>query len=136
PSRELAEQTLSQIQKFKKYLDSPKIRELLVIGGVSVKDQIATLNSGVDIIVGTPGRMDDLISNGNISLKQCRFFVLDEADGLLKAGYTNLINQVHQQIPKVMPDGKRLQMIVCSATLHDFDVKKLAERLMYFPTWV
>lgn len=43
---------------------------------------------------------------------------------------------MHKQIPKITSDGKRLQMIVCSATLHDFDVKKMAERLMYFPTWV
>lgn len=69
-------------------------------------------------------------------LNQCRFFVLDEADGLLKAGYGQLINRMHSQIPKFTPDGKRLQMVVCSATLHDFEVKKLAEKLMHFPTWV
>lgn len=39
-------------------------------------------------------------------------------------------------IPRMFDDGSRLQMIVCSATLHNFDVKKLAERLMYFPSWV
>lgn len=39
-------------------------------------------------------------------------------------------------IPRMFDDGARLQMIVCSATLHNFDVKKLAERLMYFPSWV
>lgn len=62
--------------------------------------------------------------------------MLDEADGLLKANYTELINRIHRQIPKISSDGHRLQMIVCSATLHDFEVKKLAERLMHFPTWV
>uniref|UniRef100_A0A646QIB3 ATP-dependent RNA helicase n=1 Tax=Hemiscolopendra marginata TaxID=943146 RepID=A0A646QIB3_9MYRI len=136
PSRELAEQTLKQIQMFKKYIENPKIRELLVIGGVAAKDQIAALQSGVDIVVGTPGRLEDLISTGQLSLTQVRFFVLDEADGLLQQGYGELINRVHGQIPKVTSDGKRLQMVVCSATLHSFDVKKLAERLMHFPTWV
>ncbi|CAL8141912.1 unnamed protein product [Orchesella dallaii] len=136
PSRELAEQTLTQIQKFKKFLDSPTVKELLVIGGVPAKDQVAALNQGVDIVVGTPGRMEEFIQTGQLSLAQCRFFVLDEADGLLKAGYGPLINRMHQQIPKVTSDGKRLQMIVCSATLHDFEVKKLAEKLMHFPTWV
>ena len=71
-----------------------------------------------------------------MSLTQCRFFILDEADGLLKAGYEQLITRLHGQIPKMTSDGTRLQMIVCSATLHDFDVKRLAEKLMHFPTWV
>ncbi|XP_035714704.1 ATP-dependent RNA helicase Ddx1 isoform X2 [Folsomia candida] len=136
PSRELAEQTFTQIQKFKKYLDAPPIRELLVIGGVAVRDQIEALSRGVDIVVGTPGRLEELIGSGHISLAHTRFFILDEADGLLKAGYTQLIHKMHGQIPKVTADMKRLQMIVCSATLHDFEVKKLAEKLMYFPTWV
>ncbi|XP_017877954.1 ATP-dependent RNA helicase Ddx1 [Ceratina calcarata] len=136
PSRELAEQTYSQIQKFKKHLKDPTIKDLLVIGGVSVKDQIAALNSGVDIVVGTPGRLEDLIQGGYLALTHCRFFILDEADGLLKQGYTQLIERLHQQIPKITSDGKRLQMIVCSATLHAFEVKKMAERLMHFPTWV
>lgn len=136
PSRELAEQTYNQIQKFKTHLKDPTIRELLVIGGVNVKEQIAVLNSGVDIVVATPGRLEDLIQGGYLLLTHCRFFVLDEADGLLKQGYTELIDRLHRQIPKITSDGKRLQMIVCSATLHAFEVKKMAERLMHFPTWV
>ncbi|RZF40737.1 hypothetical protein LSTR_LSTR014356 [Laodelphax striatellus] len=136
PSRELAEQTYNQIVKFKKFIEQPSIKDLLVIGGVNIKDQISVLNSGVDIVVGTPGRLEDLISGGQLALTHCRFFVLDEADGLLKQGYTEMINRLHRQIPKITSDGKRLQMIVCSATLHDFEVKKLANTLMHFPTWV
>ncbi|XP_075234522.1 ATP-dependent RNA helicase Ddx1 [Lycorma delicatula] len=136
PSRELAEQTFNQIVKFKKFLDQPNVRELLVIGGVNVKEQISALSAGIDIVVGTPGRLEDLISGGHLALTHCRFFVLDEADGLLKQGYTELIDRLHRQIPKITSDGKRLQMIVCSATLHAFEVKKMAERLMHFPTWV
>ncbi|KAJ8870560.1 hypothetical protein PR048_029583 [Dryococelus australis] len=136
PSRELAEQTYNQIIKFKKHIENPKVKDLLVIGGINIKDQISALNSGVDVVVGTPGRMEDLMSTGHLSLTQCRFFVLDEADGLLKQGYTELIDRMHRQIPKITCDGCRLQMIVCSATLHAFEVKKMAERLMHFPTWV
>lgn len=136
PSRELAEQTLNQIRKFKKYMNEPEIRELLLIGGVNVREQLAVLQSGVDIIVATPGRLEDLINGGQVSLTHCRFFVLDEADGLLKANYGKLIESMHSQIPKVTSDGRRLQMIVCSATLHDFEVKKMAEKLMHFPTWI
>lgn len=136
PSRELAEQTLQQIVKFKKFLKDPVIKELLLIGGVNVRDQLAALQKGVDIIVATPGRLEDMIGGGQVSLTHCRFFVLDEADGLLSSGYGELINNLHRQIPKITSDGRRLQMIVCSATLHSFDVKRLAERLMHFPTWV
>ncbi|XP_034949654.1 ATP-dependent RNA helicase Ddx1 [Chelonus insularis] len=136
PSRELAEQTYNQIEKFGKYLKDPVVKQLLVIGGVGVKEQISALNSGVDIVVGTPGRLEDLIQGGYLALTHCRFFVLDEADGLLKQGYTDLIDRVHKQIPKMTSTGERLQMIVCSATLHAFEVKKLADRLMHFPTWV
>lgn len=136
PTRELAEQTFNQFEKFKKYLKDPPIRELLLAGGQSSKQQIDELQRGVDIIVATPGRLEDLISQGYVLLTHCRFFVLDEADGLLKQGYGNFIDRIHKQIPKITADGRRLQMIVCSATLHDFEVKKMADRLMHFPTWV
>eukprot|EP00064_Thunnus_orientalis_P016415 superscaffoldBa00003253_g16480 len=136
PSKELAEQTLNNVKQFKRYVDNPKLRELLVIGGVAAKEQLAALEQGIDIVVGTPGRLDDLISTGKLSLSQVRFLVLDECDGLLSAGYTDFINRIHNQIPQVTSDGKRLQVIVCSATLHSFDVKKLSERIMHFPTWV
>ncbi|KAL1433778.1 hypothetical protein MTO96_012309 [Rhipicephalus appendiculatus] len=122
PSRELAEQTLKCITSFKKHLKDPVVRELLVIGGVSAKEQIETLRNGVDIVVGTPGRLEDLISTGELSLTQVRFFVLDEADGLLNQGNNDLINRIHRQIPQITAEGRRLQ--------------KLAERLMHFPTWV
>ncbi|KAG8524782.1 ATP-dependent RNA helicase DDX1, partial [Galemys pyrenaicus] len=106
PSRELAEQTLNNVKQFKKYIDNPKLRELLIIGGVAARDQLSVLDNGVDIVVGTPGRLDDLVSTGKLNLSQVRFLVLDEA------------------------------VIVCSATLHSFDVKKLSEKIMHFPTWV
>ncbi|CAC5357532.1 DDX1 [Mytilus coruscus] len=83
PSRELAEQTFTQIQKFKVHLSNPSIRELLIIGGVNVKEQVDVLQKGVDIVVGTPGRLEDLISTGKLTLHQVRFFVLDEAERLM-----------------------------------------------------
>ncbi|XP_059354501.1 ATP-dependent RNA helicase DDX1 [Carassius carassius] len=136
PSKELAEQTLNNVNQFKKYVDNPKLRDLLIIGGVAAKEQLSILESGVDIVVGTPGRLDDLISTGKLDLCQVRFLVLDECDGLLTAGYTDFIMRIYNQIPQVTSDGKRLQVIVCSATLHSFDVKKLSEKIMHFPTWV
>ncbi|XP_020603286.1 ATP-dependent RNA helicase DDX1-like [Orbicella faveolata] len=136
PSRELAQQTHNQISKFKKYLPNPQVKEVLLIGGEHVKTQIQMLNDGVDIVTGTPGKLDDFISTDKISLSQVRFFILDEADGLLAQGNHDLITRIFSKIPKMSPDGKRLQMIVCSATLHSFEVKKLADKIMHFPTWV
>ena len=101
-----------------------------------IKDQIASLKDGVDIVVATPGRLDDLISTGSLLLNQVRFFILDEVDALLSQGHKDMIVRMYKQIPGFTSDGKRLQMIVCSATLHNFDVKKLAEQIMHFPTWV
>ncbi|XP_059471757.1 ATP-dependent RNA helicase Ddx1 [Neocloeon triangulifer] len=136
PSRELAEQTKRQLELFTKKLASPSISTVLVVGGYSPKAQLDEINCGVDILVATPGRLEDFIMNGQVGLSHCRFFVLDEADGLLKQGQARNLDNMHTQIPKMTSDGRRLQMIVCSATLHDFDVKKLADRLMHFPTWV
>ena len=60
------------LAQFKVYLRNPTVKDLLVIGGVNVKEQIAVLNSGVDIVVGTPGRLEDLIQGGYLSLTHCR----------------------------------------------------------------
>ena len=117
-------------------MHNPNIKELLIVAGIPLREQISSLESGVDIVVATPGRLDDLISQEKMSLKQIRFFVLDEVDGLISAGHNNLINKIKTRIPQVSSDGRRLQMIVCSATLHNIEVKKLAEKLMYFPTWI
>ncbi|XP_055349017.1 ATP-dependent RNA helicase DDX1-like [Paramacrobiotus metropolitanus] len=136
PTRELAEQALAEIRRFKKYLKDPTVRELCVVGGTNSRDQVDALHQGVDIIVGTPGRLEDLVASNDILLNNIRFFVLDEADGLLSQGNWALINRFHGKIPQVTPDGKRLQMIVCSATLHNFEVKKLADQMMRFPTWI
>ena len=76
-------------------------------------------------MVGTPGRLEEL-TKSVLRLTHCRFLVLDEADGLLQQGHGDMINRLHGRAPAITPDGKRLQMIVCSATLHSFDVKKMA----------
>ena len=135
PSRELAEQTHNCIMSFKKYL-SGEIRQCLAVGGVSAKEHMSQLQSGVDIVTGTIGRVNELINSGHLSLKSCHFFIIDEVDAFLAQGNLQTILQLHSKIPRMFSDGKRLQMIVCSATLHNFDVKKLAEKVMFFPTWV
>ncbi|VDM42307.1 unnamed protein product [Toxocara canis] len=137
PTKELAEQTNIQIETFKKYLEKPSIRNALVIGSVPVAEQVRAISAGVDIITCTPGRLEDFIQSGKISLSNVRFFILDEADSLVSAKtHLPTIERIHAALPKITASGDRLQMIVCSATLHNFDVKKLADRMMHFPQWV
>lgn len=85
----------------------------------------------VNIVVGTPGRLEELTKSGNLLLSHCRFLVLDEADGLLQQGHGDMINRLHAKAPKTTSDGKRLQMIVCSATLHSVDVKRMAVSISF-----
>lgn len=136
PGRELAEQTFKWLQSLAKHLPGDAIKVLLAVGGQATKEQIQQLVSGVDKVVATPGRLDDLVNSGSLKLNKVLFYVMDEVDGLLKQGNKELICRLHRQMPRMFDDGKRLQMIVCSATLHNFDVKKLADDLMYFPAWV
>ena len=68
PSRELAEQTRDQISLFKKHLNNPKIRDTLLIGGVNAKDQLKDLAAGVEIVVGTPGRVEGFVEQGKLDL--------------------------------------------------------------------
>lgn len=113
-----------------------KIRSVTLTGGTDSNKQIQALKQGIDIIIATPGRLDDFLSNGHVSLDNVRFLVLDEADAIIKDN-KKFIENVHRGCPSAHPaDGKKLQVIVCSATLHNFDIKKLAQNIMKFPTWV
>ncbi|XP_057291400.1 ATP-dependent RNA helicase DDX1-like isoform X1 [Hydractinia symbiolongicarpus] len=136
PSRELATQTHDQISLFKKYMPDPKLKNVVLVGGQNSREQLYQLEKGVDIVTGTPGKIDDFVSTGKLKLDQVRFLVFDEVDGLLAQNQGKLIETLYQQCPKMSSDGKRLQLVVCSATLHNFDVKKLAQKIMHYPTWI
>ena len=71
PSRELAQQTHDCINSFKRHL-SGNIRQALLVGGVNARDQMEQLATGVDIVVGTPGRIEELINSRIMSLESCR----------------------------------------------------------------
>ena len=77
PTRELADQIHKSIKLYGKYLN---IRATVVFGGVSMNSQKASMKKGVDVLVATPGRLLDLISQKIVSFKSLEFFVLDEAD--------------------------------------------------------
>lgn len=133
PSRELAQQTYDNIVLFCKFLPNPKPRAVLLIGGVDAKDQVRQLDRGCDIVVGTPGRMMDMIEGNKFSLSKVMFFCLDEADNLLDTGNYEMIMKIHARIPK---QAKRLQMLLFSATLHSQPIRNISDTLMKFATWV
>lgn len=130
PSRELAEQTLKCISSFKRYLPNP-VKEQLILGQANVKDQLYEMKNGVDIIVATPHRLENLVNEGHISLNECKFFIIDEIDALLAQNNMRNLSNIHSRIPKMFDDGKRLQLIACSATLHNFE-GNLLEFLIFF----
>ena len=108
PTRELAAQINYNIEQYARYLD---IRSMAMFGGVSQRPQERKLRRGVDILVATPGRLLDLISQGHVDLSHVRFLVLDEADRMLDMGFIRDIRKILAQIPK------KRQSLLFSATI-------------------
>ncbi len=91
PTRELAVQVSDELSRLAKYT---KLKMLPVFGGAPIDRQIRALRDGVDIIVGTPGRVIDLIDRKVIKLDKINFFVLDEADEMLNMGFIEDIETI------------------------------------------
>ncbi|EGG23712.1 putative RNA helicase [Cavenderia fasciculata] len=132
PVKELADQTYSAILNFSKYLTSPKIEPVLCLGSdaSASKRNIKDLNRNGDIVVGTPGVLDKYIREGVIDVSQIKFFVLDEADQLIRDNLS-ILNYIYNRLPK-----QGLQVLFFSATLHSNDVVRFAEQITRQPTWV
>lgn len=123
PTRELALQINKVIIEIGRYA---KIRSHAIFGGVSQDPQIATLNNGVDILVCTPGRMFDLISQGHIDLSKVETLILDEADHMLDLGFYKDIEDVLRHLPF------HRQTLFFSATINQ-KIKKLAYSIVTKP---
>ncbi|GMT28325.1 hypothetical protein PFISCL1PPCAC_19622, partial [Pristionchus fissidentatus] len=136
PTYELVEQTLNNIELFGKKLTDPPIRAVRVAGGGDTKQIIDRVEQGVEVVVGTPARVCDLVESGAIPVESVRFIVLDEADQMISQQSARMIERLMDKLPRVTLDGKRMQMIVCSATLHNQQVKQFADRYMHFPAWI
>lgn len=96
PTRELAIQIQENFTEYSKYTD---LRNTVIFGGVKQGKQTASLRQGVDILVATPGRLLDLISQGFITLKHIEYFVLDEADQMLDMGFVHDIKKIINLLP-------------------------------------
>ncbi len=98
PTRELANQVYTEIDKFTKYED---IRSYPILGGASYTNQLSFLkNKKPQIIVGTPGRVRDLIKRGALNLKFVKYFILDEADEMLNMGFLEEIQEILTYLPE------------------------------------
>ena len=126
PTRELAAQVGESVQTYSKYLP---IRSAVIFGGVKINPQIQALRRGVDILVATPGRLLDHVSQKTLDLSQVDILVLDEADRMLDMGFIHDIRKVLALLPK------QRQNLLFSATFSN-DIKKLADGLLDAPTLI
>lgn len=123
PTRELAKQVADATESFAR---ETAIKVLAVYGGQSYEVQFKALKRGVDIVVGTPGRLLDLIRQGKLDLSQVRTLILDEADEMLEMGFIEDVELILNE----MPDEKQIALF--SATLPE-PIRKLASKYLDHP---
>ncbi|XP_057493019.1 DEAD-box ATP-dependent RNA helicase 3, chloroplastic-like [Actinidia eriantha] len=121
PTRELAKQVEKEIKESATYLNT-----VCVYGGVSYNIQQNALSRGVDVVVGTPGRIIDLINNGSLRLAEVQYLVLDEADQMLAVGFEEDVEVILEKLP-----AKRQSMLF-SATMPGW-VKNLTRKYLDNP---
>ncbi len=126
PTRELAIQVNDAITQFGKYMG---VKVLPVYGGASYERQIKGLKQGVNIVVGTPGRLLDLINRSALNLSQVEYLVLDEADEMLNMGFLEEVEAIIQQTPATR------QTALFSATLPK-PIRKMANQYLNNPVEV
>jgi ATP-dependent RNA helicase DeaD len=123
PTRELAVQVSEEIKRLSINVD---LSVLAVYGGAGMEPQFEALRQGVDIVVGTPGRVIDHVKRGTLDLRKVRFLVLDEADRMLDMGFIEDITYLISKVPK------ERQTMLFSATIPG-EIRKLAEEHMKKP---
>jgi ATP-dependent RNA helicase RhlE len=125
PTRELAAQVGESIEIYGRHLP---LRSTVIFGGVKINPQKDKLRQGVDILVATPGRLLDHISQRTVDLSQIEILVLDEADRMLDMGFVNDI----RKLLALMPANGVRQNLLFSATFSR-EIKQLADRLLDHP---
>ena len=98
PTRELCLQIASELKNYAKYL--PKVNVVAVYGGASIEEQARSLKKGAQIIVATPGRMQDMIRRNFVDISYINYCVLDEADEMLNMGFYEDITAILSHTPK------------------------------------
>ena len=124
PTRELADQVANELRRLARSIDNIKV--LTLCGGAPMRPQIASLEHGAHIVVGTPGRLIDHISRGTINLSTVQTLVLDEADRMVDMGFYEDMKHVVEACPT------RRQTLLFSATFPD-DIRSISQQLMRDP---
>ncbi len=131
PTRELAIQVTREFNRFKN--NSDEYRVLSVYGGTPIMNQIRALERGVDIVVGTPGRLIDLQERRKLSMQNLKTFILDETDQMLNFGFQEDIEKILKNAKRDFEDNGRdynsIQYLLFSATVPAW-VNKIAEKFM------
>ena len=125
PTRELAAQVGESVQTYGRHLP---LKSAVIFGGGKINPQIEKLRRGIDILVATPGRLLDHVSQKTVDLSQVEILVLDEADRMLDMGYFDNIRKVMA----LLPDKHNRQTLLFSATFSN-EIKQLASRLLDSP---
>ncbi|MBC2864497.1 DEAD/DEAH box helicase [Streptomyces mexicanus] len=123
PTRELAQQVTDALTP---YATAVGLRLTTVVGGLSLTKQAAALRRGAEVVVASPGRLNDLVERGDCVLDSVRITVLDEADQMTDMGF---LPQITKLIQQVRPDGQRM---LFSATL-DHNIDRLVQRFLSDP---
>ncbi len=123
PTRELAAQIAENFDTYGKY---GSLSKALLVGGVSMNDQIKLLERGVDVLIATPGRLLDLFERGQILLNDIKVLVIDEADRMLDMGFIPDIEKIVSLVPFTR------QTLLFSATMAP-EIKKLTEKFLSNP---
>ncbi len=127
PTRELAMQVA---ESFKAYsAGHPHLKVLAVYGGTDFRSQISALRRGVDVVVGTPGRVMDHMRQGTLDTSGLRSLVLDEADEMLRMGFIDDVEWILDQLPK------QRQVVLFSATMPP-EIRRLSKRYLKDPAEV
>eukprot|EP00899_Mesostigma_viride_P005084 jgi/Mesvir1/14577/Mv05255-RA.3 len=121
PTRELAKQVEREF-----HASAPQLSTACIYGGVSISAQETQVRRGVDMVVGTPGRLIDLISRGRLDLSQVEYVVLDEADQMLAVGFEEDVEVILEKLPE------QHQTLLFSATMPTW-VKKLSRKYLQDP---
>jgi ATP-independent RNA helicase DbpA len=127
PTRELADQVTTEVRRLARAEDNIKV--VTLCGGVPLRGQLATLDHGAHIVVGTPGRIMDHLERGSLQLDALNTLVLDEADRMLDMGFFEDIVKVAKQCPKTR------QTLLFSATYPE-GIAKLSAQFMREPVTV
>ena len=127
PTRELAEQVTQELRRLAAAEDNVKV--LTLCGGAPLRNQLASLEHGAHVVVGTPGRIMDHLERGSLDLQALNTLVLDEADRMLDMGFFDDISTVAKQCPK------QRQTLLFSATYPE-GIAQLAAALMHDPQTV